>query len=73
MQDPTLQRCFGVKKKVIDCDWDYLKTLRTVDAPYVPMPRLADILDYLRQPGRENIWVLLDIKVSSCLVVVRDR
>lgn len=27
------------------------------------MPRLADLLDYLAQPGLEEIWVLLDIKV----------
>jgi len=62
-QDALLQRCFGVKKKVSECDWDYLQTLRTVEAPHEPMPRLVDVLDYLRQPGREHIWVLLDIKV----------
>jgi len=27
------------------------------------MPRLADLLEYLAQPGLEEIWVLLDIKV----------
>jgi hypothetical protein len=62
-QDASLQRCFGVKKKVSECDWDYLKNLRTVEAPHEPMPRLVDVLEYLRQPGREHIWVLLDIKV----------
>lgn len=31
------------------------------------MPRLADVLEYLRQPGRERVWVLLDIKVSAPL------
>lgn len=64
MQDATLRRCFGVKKKVIDCDWAYLKTLRTLKAPHEPMPRLVDVLEYLRQPGREHIWALLDIKVG---------
>ncbi|KAJ5542716.1 Glycerophosphoryl diester phosphodiesterase [Penicillium sp. DV-2018c] len=48
--DPSLLRCFGVKTKVKDCDWEYLKTLRTLKAPHEPMPR-------------EHIWVLLDIKV----------
>lgn len=27
------------------------------------MPRLIDLLEYLAQPGLEEIWVLLDIKV----------
>tara|TARA_R110002003_G_scaffold171_3_gene13855 strand:+ start:5839 stop:5955 length:117 start_codon:yes stop_codon:yes gene_type:complete len=27
------------------------------------MPRLLDLLEYLAQPGLEDIWVLLDIKV----------
>ncbi|KAJ5143442.1 uncharacterized protein N7515_002229 [Penicillium bovifimosum] len=60
--DPSLLRCFGVKKKVKDCDWEYLKTLRTLKAPHEPMPRLVDVLEYLRQPGREHLWILLDIK-----------
>ncbi|KAL2813370.1 PLC-like phosphodiesterase [Aspergillus granulosus] len=29
------------------------------------MPRLLDILEYLREPGRESLWVLLDIKLSN--------
>lgn len=65
IQDPTLQRCYGIKKKIADCDWSYLKTLRTLQAPHEPMPRLLDILEYLRQPGLEHIWVLLDIKVRN--------
>ena len=32
------------------------------------MPRLADLLEYLAQPGLEDIWVLLDIKVGCMLV-----
>ncbi|KAJ5688536.1 hypothetical protein N7462_002928 [Penicillium macrosclerotiorum] len=63
--DANLKRCFGVRKKIIDCDWDYLKKLRTLQAPYEPMPRLLDVLEYLRQPGREHIWVLLDIKLDN--------
>lgn len=27
------------------------------------MPRLVDLLEYLAQPGLEEIWLLLDIKV----------
>jgi tubulin gamma/phosphatidylglycerol phospholipase C len=33
------------------------------------MPRLVDLLEYLAQPGLEDIWVLLDIKVNSIGVV----
>lgn len=37
------------------------------------MPRLVDVLEYLRQPGREHIWVLLDIKVCNAqMPVIRD-
>jgi hypothetical protein len=28
------------------------------------MPRLKDLLEYLNEPGLEDIWILLDIKVS---------
>ncbi|KAJ5787901.1 hypothetical protein N7457_002891 [Penicillium paradoxum] len=66
--DPSLLRCFGVKKKVANCDWEYLKTLRTLKAPHEPMPRLVEVLEYLRQPGREHLWILLDIKVRPLLL-----
>lgn len=41
------------------------------------MPRLADLLEYLAQPGLEEIWVLLDIKVdlhhdTVCALVCAD-
>lgn len=29
------------------------------------MPRLADLLEYLAEPGMESIWLLLDIKVDD--------
>ncbi|CAI7594621.1 unnamed protein product [Penicillium glandicola] len=63
--DASLMRCYGIKKKVMDCDWEYLKTLRTIQAPHEPMPRLLDVLEYLRQPGREHLWILLDIKLAN--------
>ena len=63
LQDATLKRCFGKDEKIIDCDWSYLKTLRTLKEPHEPMPRLKDLLEYLASPGLEDIWVLLDIKV----------
>ncbi|KAG0161420.1 hypothetical protein PDIDSM_8954 [Penicillium digitatum] len=63
--DASLMRCYGIKKKVIDCDWEYLKTLQTLQAPHEPMPRLIDVLEYLSQPGRENFWILLDIKLTN--------
>ncbi|OAP54856.1 hypothetical protein AYL99_11304 [Fonsecaea erecta] len=63
--DPDLKRCFGKKEKIIDCDWDYLSTIRTTKAPHVPMPRLRDLLEYVAQPGLENVWLLLDIKLDN--------
>ncbi|CAG8890302.1 unnamed protein product [Penicillium egyptiacum] len=71
--DATLMRCFGIKKKVCDCDWEYLKTLRTLQAPHEPMPRLVDVLEYLRQPGRENFWILLDIKLTNEPFAIMER
>jgi hypothetical protein len=37
--------------------------MKTLKEPHESMPRLADLLEYLAQPGLEEIWVLLDIKV----------
>ncbi len=28
------------------------------------MPQLADLLQWLAKPARENVWLLLDIKVG---------
>ncbi|GIZ40268.1 hypothetical protein CKM354_000361500 [Cercospora kikuchii] len=63
--DATLKRCFGQKDKVIERTWDEIKDLRTLAAPHEHMPRLKDLLDYLSQPGLEDIWVLLDIKLDN--------
>ena len=63
--DPDLKRCFGIKKKIIDCDWSEISQLRTLKEPHEPMPRLLDILEYLAKPGLEHIWVLLDIKLDN--------
>lgn len=73
--DATLKRCFGEDTKIIDCDWEYLKTLRTLKAPHQSMPRLIDLLEYMASPGLEDIWVLLDIKVcfEICEICLRLR
>ncbi|ORY63029.1 PLC-like phosphodiesterase [Pseudomassariella vexata] len=60
--DSSLKRCFGIDAKIADCEWRYLSTLRTLREPRQPIPRLVDLLEYLAQPGLENIWVLLDVK-----------
>ncbi|CAK7228233.1 hypothetical protein SCUCBS95973_006813 [Sporothrix curviconia] len=60
--DPTLKRCFGRTEKIADCEWSFLETLRTTKEPNVPMARLTDLVEILSEPGRENVWVLLDIK-----------
>lgn len=56
-------RCFGIDKNIIDCEWSYIETLRTVAKPKQPMARLLDLLNYVASPGLEHIWVLLDLKV----------
>ncbi|KAL5043620.1 hypothetical protein BDW71DRAFT_187755 [Aspergillus fruticulosus] len=37
------------------------------------MPRLLDILEYLREPGRESLWVLLDIKLANDPATIMRR
>jgi phosphatidylglycerol phospholipase C len=61
--DRSLERVYGVKKFVDECTWEELRTLRSVQAPHVRMPRLVDFLKLLSEDGWEGMWVLLDIKV----------
>ena len=63
--DGDLKRCFGRTEKIIDCDWDFISELRTIKAPHEPMPRLKELLEYLAQPGLEEKWMLLDIKLDN--------
>lgn len=65
--DKNLKRCFGREEKIIDCDYEFLSKLRTLKEPHEALPRLIDLLEYLAQPGLEDIWVLLDIKVCSTI------
>ncbi|KAI0858079.1 PLC-like phosphodiesterase [Xylaria cubensis] len=60
--DETLERCYGNKARVRDLDWSEISQLRTLREPHQPMPRLIDLLEYLDQPGLEDIWLMLDIK-----------
>lgn len=63
--DKDLKRCFGRDEKLLDCDYEFLSKLRTLKEPHEPMPRLLDLLEYLAQPGLEEIWVMLDIKLDN--------
>ncbi|RDW70668.1 putative glycerophosphoryl diester phosphodiesterase protein [Aspergillus mulundensis] len=63
--DSTLKRCFGDPRKVAECEWEALSTLRTLRGPVQPMARLLDLLEYLAGPGVEEIWILLDIKKTD--------
>lgn len=65
LKDATLQRCFGVDKKIVDCDWKFLSDLRTLKEPREPMPRLEDLIRYLTRPEVYNTWLMLDIKVDN--------
>ncbi|GKT49011.1 phosphatidylglycerol phospholipase C [Colletotrichum spaethianum] len=69
--DGNLKRCFGVDKKINECDWAYLETLQTVMEPGEKMPRLEDLLVFLAEEGagRDEVWVLLDIKVETGLLL----
>ncbi|KAI1333961.1 PLC-like phosphodiesterase [Xylariaceae sp. FL0016] len=60
--DATLTRCFGEKYRISECSWSYLETLRTKCEPSQRMPRLFDLLEYVNEPGKEHVWLLLDIK-----------
>ncbi|KEZ38805.1 hypothetical protein SAPIO_CDS10845 [Scedosporium apiospermum] len=63
--DGTLKRCFGVDKKIGDCDWDDISSIRTLRAPHEPMPKLSELLDFLTEDGHESVWLLLDIKLDD--------
>lgn len=63
--DATLKRCFGQKDKIIDRTWDEIKDLETLAAPHEHMPRLKDLLHYLSQPEKDEVWTLLDIKLDN--------
>lgn len=64
-----MKRCFGRPDKIVERDWAYISEQRTIQAPHEPMPRLADLLEYLASPGKEHLWLLLDIKVSSMSIL----
>ncbi|KAF2452125.1 tubulin-domain-containing protein [Karstenula rhodostoma CBS 690.94] len=63
--DRDLKRCFGRDEKLLDCNYEFLSKLKTLKEPHQSMPRLIDLLEYLAQPGLEEIWVLLDIKLDN--------
>ncbi|KAF8545398.1 PLC-like phosphodiesterase [Trichophaea hybrida] len=63
--DATLKRCFGMDKKIIDCDIAYIKTLRTLREPHVPLPTLKEVLEFLCEPAAQKTWLLLDIKLDD--------
>ncbi|KAF2729380.1 tubulin-domain-containing protein [Polyplosphaeria fusca] len=63
--DKDLKRCFGRPEKIAECDWEFLSGVKTLKEPHESMPRLLDLLEYLAEPGLEDIWVLLDIKLDN--------
>lgn len=63
--DASLKRCYGIQGNVIDYDWEFLKTLRTVKEPHVPMPRLSELVQFLDHPENKHIWLILDIKTDN--------
>ncbi|KAI4140197.1 MAG: hypothetical protein LQ340_007911 [Diploschistes diacapsis] len=69
--DSSLKRCFGKNQLIADHEWEYISTLRTIAPPHESMPRLVDLLRYLAEPGLEDVWVLLDIKVWKQLLNIQ--
>ena len=69
MQDADLKRCFGLDKQIKDCDWSCLETLRTTKAPHEPLACLRDLLERFLRPEWKDVWLMLDIKVSSILLL----
>ena len=65
LQDADLKRCFGVNKKIVDCDWKYLRTLTSKRAPGEPPACLGELLEWLIQPDQDHLWLLLDIKMDN--------
>ncbi|OAA37924.1 PLC-like phosphodiesterase, TIM beta/alpha-barrel domain protein [Beauveria brongniartii RCEF 3172] len=63
--DASLKRCFGVAKRIADCDWEYISTLRSVRPPHVEMPRLSDVLGLLTEECMQKTWCVLDIKIDD--------
>ncbi|KAM3555855.1 hypothetical protein MY1884_005377 [Beauveria asiatica] len=64
--DASLKRCFGVAKRIADCDWEYISTLRSVRRPHVGMPRLSDVLRLLaEEESMQKTWCVLDIKIDD--------
>jgi phosphatidylglycerol phospholipase C len=57
----------------VDLEWREIEPLRTIQEPGEPMPRLRELLEYLSEPGLEDIWVLLDIKVGFRRIVLKER
>ncbi|KAM3467716.1 hypothetical protein MY5147_008651 [Beauveria neobassiana] len=63
--DASLKRCFGVAKRIADCDWSYISTLRSLRPPHVGMPRLSDVLGLLAEEDMQKTWCVLDIKIDD--------
>lgn len=63
--DATLKRCFGREDKIKDLEWKEVAEARSLSPPHEPMPRLIDLLEYMAEPGMEEIWLLLDIKLDN--------
>lgn len=64
-KDATLTRCFGVRKKIASCDWEYIETLRSIRTPHLGMPRLRDVLELLNEERMQKTWCVLDIKMDD--------
>ena len=63
--DADMKRCFGVEKKIKDMSWEEVKECKTLKEPKQSMPQLRELLEYMAQPGLEETWLLLDIKLDN--------
>lgn len=59
----SLQRFFGLDKRIEDCEWSEIKDLRTTVEPSETIPTFEQVLRFMTEPGVEHVWLMLDIKV----------
>lgn len=71
--DETLRRCYGNRARVRDLDWCEISQLRTLREPRQQMPRLIDLLEYINQPGLEDVQLMLDVKTHDNAEEIMQR
>lgn len=67
LHDPRLDRTTDGTGVIKEQNWyGYIENLRTKKAPHCAIPRMSDVLSYLKQQQNvdKGLYLVLDIKVS---------